>query len=457
MARGATLVCHCELAWLGGESVARDVRIDVVDGAISAVVPGAAAPPGAVRLEGVTIPGLANAHSHAFHRALRGRTQSGAGNFWTWRDEMYRLAASLDPKSYHRLARATFAEMVLAGVTCVGEFHYLHHDRDGSRYADPNAMGESIVAAAAEAGLRLTLLDTCYLGSGIDADGRLLPVAGAQVRFDDGSPEAWSDRVDQLTRVASATVRVGAAVHSVRAVDPASIAKVADWSAATGAVLHAHVSEQPAENDLCHRAYNRSPVGLLADHGAITSRFTAIHATHATAHDAALLAGAGSGVCMCPTTERELADGIGPTRTFRDAPVAMCLGSDSHAVIDLFEEARAVELDERLASGERGTHGAGQLLVAATANGHRSLGWPEAGRIEVGAPADLVSVTLRSPRTAGTSFEQTLAGIVFAASAADVTDVIVAGEHVVSRGRHHRIDVVDELEVSIRQAWDAAT
>jgi formiminoglutamate deiminase len=459
VAGGETAVFHCELAWLGGDAAESDVRVDVADGVITAVTSGVTAPHGSVRLGGVTIPGLANAHSHAFHRALRGRTQSRAGTFWTWRDEMYRLAATLDPDSYRRLARATFAEMVLAGVTCVGEFHYVHHDRDGAPYADPNAMGESIVVAAHEAGLRLTLLDTCYLGSGIDPDAGLLPVTGAQVRFDDGSAGAWAERVDALRRHhrGSPNVRVGAAVHSVRAVDPASIVTVADWAAEHEAVLHAHVSEQPAENDQCHRAYSRSPIGLLADQGAITSRFTAVHATHATAHDAVLLGGAGSTVCMCPTTERDLADGIGPTRLFRDSGVAICLGSDSHAVIDLFDEARAVELDERLASGERGTHGATALLTAATVAGHRSLGWHAAGRIAVGATADLVAVGLSSPRTAGTPVEHAIAAVVFAAGAADVTDVVVGGEHIVSGGVHRRIDVAAELGASISEVWEAAS
>jgi formiminoglutamate deiminase len=459
VAGGETAVFHCELAWLGGDTVESGVRVDVDDGLITDVTHGVAAPPGSVRLAGVTIPGLANAHSHAFHRALRGRTQSGAGTFWTWRDDMYRLAATIDPESYRRLARATFAEMVLAGVTCVGEFHYVHHDRDGAPYADPNAMGEAIVDAAGAAGLRLTLLDTCYLGSGIDPDAGLLPVSGAQVRFDDRSAAAWVRRVDDLRQRhrGSPTVQVGAAVHSVRAVDPHAIVAVAEWAASNEAVLHAHVSEQPAENDQCHRAYSRSPIGLLADHGAVTSRFTAVHATHATAHDATLLAAAGSTVCMCPTTERDLADGIGPTRLFRDGAVAMCLGSDSHAVIDLFEEARAVELDERLASGERGTHGAAALLDAATAAGHRSLGWSDAGRIEVGAPADLVAVSLTSRRTAGTSVEHAIAAVVFAASAADVTDVVVGGEHVVAGGAHRRIDVAAELRDSIAAVWESAS
>jgi formiminoglutamate deiminase len=283
----------------------------------------------------------------------------------------------------------------------------------------------------------------------------LLPLEGPQVRFSDGSVESWTKRVDALSARSSPTVRIGAAIHSVRAVDQESMVAVAQWAADRECVLHAHVSEQPAENEQCHHAYSRSPMGVLADCGVLGRAFTAVHATHVTEHDVALLAGAHSTVCMCPTTERDLADGIGPTGRFREASVAVCLGSDSHAVIDLFEEARAVELDERLATGRRGTHGIGELMSSATVNGHRSLGWPDAGRIEPGALADLTTVTLRSPRTAGTDEAHAVAAVVFGAVAPDVTDVIVGGEHVVCNGRHRSIEVVDELDRAVRDVWYA--
>jgi formiminoglutamate deiminase len=448
---------HCELAWLGGEAPARDVLVEADDGVIVAVTPDAPAPSGATRFAGLVLPGLANAHSHAFHRALRSRTQTGPGTFWTWRDDMYRLAATLDPESYHRLARATFAEMVLAGVTCVGEFHYLHHAPGGVRYRDPNELGAAMIAAASEAGLRITLLDTCYLGAGIDPDGGLRPVEGTQLRFSDGSVDAWIARVEALLADVESNVRVGAAIHSVRAVAPTSMSAVADWAETYDRMLHAHVSEQPAENEQCHHAFSRSPLGLLADVGVLGERFTAVHATHMTEHDVTLLATSRSSVCMCPTTERDLADGIAPTARFRDAGVPMCLGSDSHAVIDLFEEARAVELDERLASGVRGTHRVMDLLVAATSAGHSALGWRGAGRIAVGAPADLVAVDLRSPRTAGVPADDALAAVVYVATAGDVTDVVVNGRHVVCDRRHCNLDVAAELDTSIRAVWDAAS
>lgn len=442
------VVYHCELAWLGGDEPTADVRIDVRGGVIDAVTPASAPPPGSHRLPGVTIPGLANSHSHAFHRALRGWTQVGQGTFWTWRDDMYRLAGVLDPDSYHALARAVFGEMVLAGVTCVGEFHYVHHQPGGAPYANANAMGEAIISAAADAHVRLTLLDTCYLGAGLEPDGSLRAPQPEQARFSDGTADGWAARADALSD--SPMVRIGAAVHSVRAVDARSIPVVAAWTAEHDRPLHAHVSEQPAENEQCLAAHGMTPVALLESCGALSPLFTAVHATHVDGADVALLAAAGASVCMCPTTERDLADGIGPTDRFRRDGVTVTLGSDSHAVIDLLEEARAVELNERLATGVRGNHRARELLAAATADGHRCLGWPEAGRIEVGSAADLVAVSLRSVRTAGTSPQHALATVVFAATADDVSDVIVAGEPVVYGGLHRFLDVAAELDRSIR-------
>jgi formiminoglutamate deiminase len=448
-------VFHCELAWLGGDTPSADVRLEIADGLISDVHAGAQRAADATVLTGLTLPGLANAHSHAFHRALRGRTQRGPGTFWTWRDDMYRLAAVLEPESYHRLARATFAEMVLAGITCVGEFHYVHHRPNGTPYEDPNAMSAALLDAASDAGIRMTLLDTCYLGAGLEGDGRLREPSGAQVRFSDHSAARWVERVERMLGRAGANARIGGAVHSVRAVDPNSLGLVAAWTATRRLPLHAHVSEQPAENDQTRTALGCTPIAVLGQRGLLTDRFTAVHATHVDDADIELLARTRAMVCMCPTTERDLADGIGPTRAFRDAGVAICLGSDSHAVIDPFEEARAVELDERLRSGERGTHDAVALLTAATETGYRSLGWPDGGRLVAGALADLTCVSLRSVRTAGTSTDGALAAAVFAAGAGDVTDVVIAGEHVVSGGRHRSIDVAAELGLAIASVWEA--
>jgi formiminoglutamate deiminase len=418
----------CELAWLGGERAEVGVLIEVEGERVVTVIPDAAAPRHAERLSGLTLPGLANAHSHAFQRALRGRTHTGTGSFWTWREQMYELAGWLDPDSCFALSRAAFGEMALAGITCVGEFHYLHHDPAGSPYDDPNAMGGAVLAAAHEAGLRITLLDACYLHGGIE-------------RFRDRDAAAWGERVDALETGPAA--RVGAAIHSVRAVDPESARVVAEWAA--GRPLHAHVSEQPAENERCLAEYGRTPTALLADAGALSQRFTAVHATHLTDADVALLGSARVTACLCPTTERDLADGIGPARRLLDAGTSLAVGSDSQAVIDLFEEARAIELDERLATGVRGVHPAAELLRAATAAGYAALDWPEGGRLGPGALADLTTVSLDGVRLAGTSHAHAPASAVFAATAADVRHVMVGGRWIVRDGEHLAFDVAAEL------------
>jgi formiminoglutamate deiminase len=411
----------CELAWLGADRVEGGALVEVEDGRVTSLELGVATPPAdAMALAGVTIPGFANAHSHAFQRALRGRAQGERGSFWSWRERMYELAGSLNPDAYRALARDTFAEMAKAGITVVGEFHYLHHDPSGNRYSEANAMGEAVIDAAREIGIRITLLDACYLHGGIGE-----PLAPAQRRFSDGDAEGWIERVDALDD--GPMVRIGAAVHSVRAVDPESAARVAEWAAERP--LHAHVSEQRAENEACLAAYGATPTEVLSEAGALDRAFTAVHATHVTDHDIALLGG--RAVCLCPTTERDLADGVGPARRLRDAGASLCLGSDSHAVIDHFEEARAVELDQRLVTGERGIHGPADLLSHATAGGYRSLGWDAAG-LEPGMLADLVTVGLDSVRLADADRDQLPAALVFAATAADVRHVIVAGEVILS-------------------------
>jgi formiminoglutamate deiminase len=336
--------------------------------------------------------------------------------------------------------------MAAAGITTVGEFHYLHHRPDGTPYADPNAMGGALVAAAREAGVRIALLDTCYLSSGFGE-----PVEGAQVRFSDGDADGWAARLAGLDALADEDgVVIGAAVHSVRAVPRDQLATVA--AAAAGRPLHVHLSEQVAENDACRAAHGRTPTQLLAEAGLLGPLTTAVHATHLTDGDVALLAGSGTSACFCPTTERDLGDGIGPSRRLHDAGAPLTLGSDSHAVVDLFEEMRAVELDERLATRERGHWPAAELLAAGT-GGHPSLGLDDAGRIEVGARADLVTLDTRTPRTAGTGSDEHTA--VFAATAADITQVVVDGRVVVRQGEQAAAaeDIGRELDAAIEMIW----
>jgi formiminoglutamate deiminase len=405
------------------DGIVRDgVHVDVADGLITLVttdvstgherlLDGAGVTPR--RVGGLTLPGLANCHSHAFHRALRGRTQevsaAGTGSFWTWREQMYELAGELTPETYFAMATEVYLEMRASGITAVGEFHYLHHQPDGTPYDDPNEMGRALLAAADEAGIAIRLLDACYLSAG---SGR--PPEGVQRRFSDGDADAWAGRVE-----AFGDDRVGAAIHSVRAVPRDQLGTVAAWAA--GRPLHVHVSEQVAENEECLAAHGLTPTQLLADEGVLGPATTVVHATHLTDTDVRLLREAGGYACFCPTTERDLADGIGPSRALADAGARLTLGSDSHAVIDLFEEMRAVEMHERLATQRRGHWSAAGLLAAATYDGHASLGLPDAGRIAVGGRADFVTLDLDSRRTRGCGASAETA--VFAATAADVAEV----------------------------------
>lgn len=440
----------CEWALLdagAGAAAAPGVLVEVDGGAITSVTRETRPPDGADRLGGLTVAGFADAHSHAFHRALRGRTGEDGGSFWTWRSRMYEAAGRLDPDSYHRLARAVYAEMALAGITCVGEFHYLHHAPGGARYNDPNAMGRALIAAAADAGVRITLLDTCYLAGGLDARTGYTPLEGPQLRFGDAGADAWAERVAAL-RPAPGHARIGAAAHSVRAVPPADLARIARAAPEAGwAAAHIHASEQPAENTACIAAHGRTPVRLLEDTGFLTAlRPTLVHATHLTRADASLVRGTGAGVCLCPTTEGDLADGLPDLGRLAGAPLS--LGTDGHTGIDMFAEARGAEIHERLRTGRRGTLPAHGLLEAALTGGHAALGWePDAepggeggaGRIAAGARADLVTVALDGVRMAGFEGDRAADALVWAATAADVRHVMADGRWIVREGVHTAI------------------
>lgn len=416
---------RCRYAVIDGE-IREDITIAYKAGKITSI---GEPVQGARDVDALVIPGLANCHSHAFHRALRGRTQRGRGSFWTWREQMYSVAAKLNPDSYFALAQATYAEMALAGITSVGEFHYLHHDIGGKPYADSNVMGMVLIAAAASVGIRITLLDTCYVAGGVGT-----PLAGTQLRFSDGDADQWAQRVDALQ--GSDSARIGAAVHSVRGVPAAQIPLIAQWAQDHQAPLHVHLSEQVKENDACFAHYEKTPTQVLADAGALGSQTSAVHATHLGETDIKLLGGSRTAACFCPTTERDLADGIGPARSLVDAGSPLSLGSDSHAVIDLFEEARAVELNTRLQTTERGHFSAAELLYAATRTGQQSIGWDDAGSIAVGRRADFVALRLDSVRMAGARADSAIELAIFAASAPDVSDVLVDGEIVVENGEH---------------------
>jgi formiminoglutamate deiminase len=402
---------HAEQAWLGHR--AEDVLFEVENGRIRAVEEGTPAPAGAVVLKGWTIPGLANVHSHAFQRLLRGEIESGGGDFWEWRAEMYRFT-EWDPADYFKHARFVFREMLEAGITAVGEFHYLH--------SHGNELGEALIDAAREEGIRITLIDACYLRGGLD--GR--PLEAEQLGFSDGDADRWARRMDQLRDADG--VRIAAAIHSVRAVDSESMRIVATYSRTRRIPLHIHLAEQAGEVEECMKYEFCTPTELLEREGILGPDLTAIHAINVNEHDIELLGQNGVGVCACPTTERDLGDRVGPIRALVDAGCSLSVGSDSNAVTDILEEARALELDQRRAAGTRVVHQPEDLLRAATADGMRALGW-DAGELSPGMLADFV--TLDQP--GGLWRELNPAYLVYGFSACDVTNVVVGGKTVVTK------------------------
>ena len=383
----------------------------------------------------VVLPGFQNAHSHAFHRVLRGVGELASGDFWSWRRLMYEVADRLTPESYGELATYVYGEMVLAGYTSVGEFHYLHHQRGGIAYADPNEMSWALLEAARAAGIRLSLLDTCYLQA--SASGERLE--GVQLRFSDGGGDEWSRRVTAAKESGrfSKKALLGAAIHSVRAVPRRAMESVVAWAAEEDAPLHVHVSEQPRENAECLDAYQMTPTDLLHQVGAITRRTTAVHATHLSATDVTRYGFARASICCCPTTEADLGDGVGPFFDLAESGAALCIGSDSHAVVDPFLEARSLETNQRLVTGRRGVLSCSELAEAAGPAGSRALGWGDE------ALSDEVEVRLDgSPSLAGAepeSDDAVLARVLYSATPADVENVTVDGTPVVEHGEHVRL------------------
>ncbi|WP_425513664.1 formimidoylglutamate deiminase [Arthrobacter yangruifuii] len=412
----------------------RGIRLTVDSaGTVTAAAPGAAPEPGDLVLAGVVFPAAANAHSHAFHRVLRGRTHT-AGDFWSWREQMYAAAGSLTPELYEQLATAVFAEMVVSGYTSVAEFHYVHHAPDGSPYPE-HGMETALARAAVAAGIRLTLLDTCYLAGGFGSGGSGVPLEPRQQRFGDADADAWLDRFASLQAAVAASfdpeqVSLGAALHSVRAVPEAALARIAGRLPA-GIPLHIHLSEQPQENAGCLAATGLTPTGLLHRHGLLSRRLSAVHATHLTDADLALLGEAGATAVFCPTTEADLADGLGRAAELRNAGVALALGSDQHAVVDPWQEMRALEYGERLRTGKRGTFTPAELHFAASDAGAAAQGRAAPG-LEPGKTCDLMAVNPHSVRTAGSDPGQ----LALTATAADVTAVVVGGRLRAENGRH---------------------
>ncbi|HEY6046050.1 MAG TPA: formimidoylglutamate deiminase [Pyrinomonadaceae bacterium] len=408
-----------------------------------------------MRLSGrAMLPGMINAHSHAFQRVLRGRTEyrtsNQADSFWTWRELMYSAATRLTPEDIYDASRMAFMEMALAGITAVGEFHYLHHAPDGTPHDDPNFLAKEVIRAANDVGLRIALLRVAYGRSGFQTEAN-----PRQARFIEADPQVYLRNLERLAADLGTQLSawVGVAPHSVRAVRLPYLRDVIEFAGAHNLKVHMHLAEQPAEVSACVEEYGRSPVALLDTEGLLSENFTAVHAIHVTAKAIASFAKSGAMVCACPTTERNLGDGVVPADEYLKHGVQICLGTDSHAQIDMFEDARELEYHLRLQKLERAVIDGTQLFDCATIQGARSIG-AQSGALEVGRPADFFTVDLEDPSIAGASSDDLLSNIVFAASRAAIREVVVGGKPVVSEGQHLlQSDVVEKFNALQKRLW----
>ena len=418
------------------------------------------------------LPGMVNAHSHAFQRVLRGRTEyrtsNRADSFWTWRETMYSAATRLTPEDIYDASRMAFLEMALGGITAVGEFHYLHNAPAGRSYDDPNLLAKEVMRAAGEVGLRIALLRVAYARSGFQTETN-----PKQARFIESGADAYLRNLEGLIASVSrgsvaqdsgalttgranaphATAWVGVAPHSVRAVSLDYLREVIAYANERALKVHMHVAEQPAEVSACIEEYGRTPIALLQSEALLSERFTAVHAIHVTPKAIPSFGKSGAIVCACPTTERNLGDGVVPADEYFKHGVPMCLGTDSHAQTDLLEDARELEYHLRLQKLERAVLSATALFDCATINGARSIGAP-GGALERGMPADFFTVDLDDPSIAGASQDDLLASTVFTLSRAAVREVVVGGKPIVSEGQHLiQEEVVERFNQLQKNLW----
>ncbi len=373
------------------------------------------------------LPGMVNVHSHAFQRGLRGRAEwfpKEAGTFWTWREEMYRLAESLDGDGFYGLTFQAFQEMLAAGITTVGEFHYLHHDAT----CDGFAFDELVVQAARDAGIRLVLIETCYQSGGIGE-----PLGSGQRRFRTRETKAFWGEVDRLAgKLQTSTQSLGVAAHSIRAVPIDEIVSIHDEAARRDMPFHVHVEEQRREIEQCLSAYGRTPMALLLERLEVGPRVTAIHCTHTAPDELRRFAVAGGNICLCPLTEGNLGDGLAPVDVMRDAGANLGIGTDCNLRIAMTEELRTLEFVQRLRSERRGVcvdekgSAARALWRMATLGGAKCLGLA-AGAIEAGRVADFVALDLHAPMLHGWSTDTLLDAFIFGAGAEVIGGVCVGG------------------------------
>ena len=410
------------------------------------------------------LPGLINAHSHAFQRVIRGRTEyrtsENKDSFWTWREMMYSAAERLTPEDVYDASRMAFLEMALSGITSVGEFHYLHHAPGGQPYEDPNLLAKEVVRAAQDVGLRIALLRVAYARSGFETEPN-----PKQQRFIEDDPETYLKHLDRLIvdLRSSANAWVGLAPHSVRAVPLDHLRTIITFGNSRNLPIHMHVAEQPAEISACIAEYGRSPVALLATEGLLSEHFTAVHAIHVSPKAVAMIAQARALVCACPTTERNLGDGVVPVDLYFQKDVRVALGTDSHVQIDLLEDARELEYHLRLQNMERVVLSpapsdsrsalARRLFDCATFRGAEGIGSP-GGILDEGRAADFFTVDLDDPSIAGATEDDLLASVVFSLSRTAVKDVFVGGRQIVSEGRHaQQEEIVSKFKKLQKKLW----
>ncbi|HSL70964.1 MAG TPA: formimidoylglutamate deiminase, partial [Longimicrobiales bacterium] len=385
-----------DFAYVGDEFVPDAAIAFNTAGRITYVGPAAGLPAGVVaqRLAGrAVLPGLVNAHSHAFQRVIRGWTQwkpaRENADFWSWRDAMYRAVLRLSPSDLYQVSRFCFTEMLLSGYTTVGEFHYVQRNERGEPYGNPNELALEVLRAALDVGIRIVLLNVCYATGGVGE-----PLRAEQRRFATPHLDEFLEATDGLRANVEGSSRasVGVAPHSIRAVPREWLQPIAEYARRAGCPLHMHVSEQPAEVEACVEAYRRRPGEVLVEDGVVGSDFTAVHAMHLSAYEISAFGAAGVTVCACPTTERDLGDGILPAGELLEAGAHLCVGSDSQTVIDPWEELRSLEYHTRLRTLRRVALVAARddrrevapvLLRAGTQEGARALRL-EAGRLETG-------------------------------------------------------------------------
>ena len=418
-----------ELVWLDG-AFQPGYQVELRDdGTFGRIAPNLGKPTERLDRQAL-LPGMVNAHSHAFQRGLRGKAETfggGSGTFWSWREEMYRLANALDVERFHRLSLLAFDEMLRAGITTVGEFHYVHHLGRSQGYE----LDEALVRAATEAGIRLVALDVCYLSGNVSK-----PLEEEQRRFGSESVDVFLESAERLGKLLDARQSLGIAAHSIRAVPLEALVELHESARAKSLVFHLHVEEQPREIEAAVSHYGKRPLALLLDRLEVGPELTAVHCTHSESDELSRLLGTGANVCLCPLTEASLGDGIPPVLLAGNPHLS--LGTDSNLRIDFTEEMRLLEYAQRLRERRRGVFTgrdgsvAERLFRIATQGGARSLG-VRAGRVEEGYAADFFTLDLDAPALAEVSAEELLTAFVFGSGKSALRAVAAGGVNVLDR------------------------